>query len=453
MRLNRLSVKNFRGFEQQDFLLHPRFNLVIGENASGKTSVLEAAAVAIGSLLLGFPNAQSRHIRNGDVRTVIQDVNGRIRDLHIFPVVVSASGEFVDSSIRYSKNQISLEWSRTLSRRGGRTTQVDASSVKKLAAKMAKNVLSGGHPTLPLIRYFGAGRLWESVRSSKPSSGNSIEFDDLEQEGGEINSDIRSPFYGYHLSVDKRCSPKGIIDWIARERHIELDEESTSRSLQFVYKSIRELMPEFESVRYSFRHETLLFLFNNKDYLTFGSLSDGYRNVIAMVADIAIKMVMLNPHLHESELASTPGVVLIDELDLHLHPIWQRRIVADLQRAFPNIQYICTTHLPFIVQSLNSGDELIVLNGQPTADVANMTIEEVAEGLMRVENSEVSVRYGEMKGTARQFLEHLEEREELSDQDLIDFHERLARDVAPYADNPAYQAFLEMKLESKARKQ
>ena len=91
------------------------------------------------------------------------------------------------------------------------------------------------------------------------------------------------------------------------------------------------------------------------------NLSDGQRMLLAMVADIAVKAVTLNAHLlPPDELGSedeplprlfqqTPGVVLIDELDLHLHPSWQRRVVNDLKRTFPAIQFVCTTHSPQII--------------------------------------------------------------------------------------------------------
>jgi predicted ATP-binding protein involved in virulence len=141
--------------------------------------------------------------------------------------------------------------------------------------------------------------------------------------------------------------------------------------------------------------------------------------------------------------------VLIDELDLHLHPKWQRRVIEDLRRTFPEIQFICTTHSPFLIQSLRSGDELIVLEGQSTAQVADMSIEEIARGLMGVANPEVSLRYDEMKGVARHYLEILEESAESPEAKLDAYKDRLADAIAPYADNPAFQAFLEMKRAAK----
>ena len=148
-------------------------------------------------------------------------------------------------------------------------------------------------------------------------------------------------------------------------------------------------------------------------------------------------------------LEETPGVVLIDELDLHLHPRWQCRVIEDLRRTFPRIQFIATTHSPFLIQSLRSGEELVMLDGQPTAQLGNKTLEEIAQGIMGVPNPEVSLRYEEMKGTARRYLEDLEGVDEAPEAKLDAFKEKLAKSIGPYADNPAFQAFLEMKRAAK----
>lgn len=92
-------------------------------------------------------------------------------------------------------------------------------------------------------------------------------------------------------------------------------------------------------------------------------MSDGYRNMIGMIADIAYRCIKLNPHLGVNALKETNGLVLIDELDLHLHPSWQKAIVKELTTSFPKIQFVATTHSPFIVQSL-AKDQIINLEDQ-----------------------------------------------------------------------------------------
>jgi len=141
-------------------------------------------------------------------------------------------------------------------------------------------------------------------------------------------------------------------------------------------------------------------------------------------------------------------VVLIDELDLHLHPTWQRRVVEHLRVAFPNMQFVGTTHSPFVVQTLRQG-ELISLDSQPIMETGNLGIESIASGIMGVERPDVSPRYAEMKQAAKHYLLQLEEAAGTPAAKLKEFEEKLAEGIAPYADNPAFQAFLELKREGK----
>jgi hypothetical protein len=113
------------------------------------------------------------------------------------------------------------------------------------------------------------------------------------------------------------------------------------------------------------------------------------------------------------------------------------------------LQFICTTHSPFLIQSLRSGEELIVLDGQPTADVGHMPVDEIARGLMGVENTEVGKDYEDMRVVARNYLEILEAAA-MAPRDKLDAYKtRLADAIGPYAHNPAYQAFLELKRAAK----
>ncbi len=173
------------------------------------------------------------------------------------------------------------------------------------------------------------------------------------------------------------------------------------------------------------------------------------RDLHRMAGDIAQKAATLNPSLGADALRETPGVVLIDELDLHLHPVWQRRVIEDLRTTFPRIQFFASTHSPFLIQSLRSGEELLMLDGEPTAQLANKTLADIAEGIMGVRSPEVSSRYLEMKNTATDYLNALDQAVMAPEAKQAAFQEALAKSIAPFADNPAYQAFLELKRASK----
>lgn len=474
MRLETLRLQNFRGYEDRTFTLHPQFNLIVGENGSGKTSVLEAAAVVIGSWLLGFPGHDSRGIQPSDVRMVRDMVEKRYRELPQYPVRVSATGQLhiarigrVDpgSELGYlppsseekpNPREISRHWERSVKGPGGKTTRTGANELKKIAEGMVRAVLTQKPHVLPLIRYFGAGRLWESVRDTERKTlirhrgkqPAELSADDDSDGIGQFFREqerLSEPFYGYRMSVDKRCNPDDLIRWMGVERRNELDEEDSSPALHLVYQAIESLLPEIASARYSTKSSTLVLHYQNGERHIFSELSDGYRNIVAIAADLAIKAAMLNPQLAEKALAMTPGVVLIDELDLHLHPKWQRRVIADLRRTFPMLQFICTTHSPFLIQALRSGEELIVLDGQPTSNLGHMPVEEIARGIMGVDNTEIGQEYAAMRQAAKHYLETLEEAAMAPPEKLEAYKQQLAQAIAPYAHNPAYQAFLELK--------
>ncbi|CAN1599767.1 AAA family ATPase [Pseudomonas mediterranea] len=88
--------------------------------------------------------------------------------------------------------------------------------------------------------------------------------------------------------------------------------------------------------------------------LKVSQLSDGIRNIVALAADIAYRCVKLNPHLGISAPRKSSGVVLIDEVDMHLHPAWQQTVVPDLLDAFPHIQFVMTTHSPQVISSVHA---------------------------------------------------------------------------------------------------
>lgn len=392
MRLETLHLQNFRGYIDREFVLHPQFNLVIGENGTGKTSFLEAAAVAIGSWLLGFRGHDSRNILDRDVRQVLEFVGSRYRELPQYPVRVTAAGQLhiaragrlqpageigyldISSADKTNPCEVPVKWSRSIEGPGGRTTRGGATRLKTYAESMASAVLKQEPRVLPLIRYFGAGRLWESVRDTtgkalskhkgKQPAELAEDADELDKALHEFDR-ISEPFYGYRMSVDKRCNPNDLIRWMGVERRNELDEDESSPALRLVYQAIEGMLPEISSARYSTKLSTLVLKYENGERHTFSELSDGYRNIVAVAADLAIKAAMLNPQLAERSLEMTPGVVLIDELDLHLHPKWQRRVIGDLRRTFPMLQFICTTHSPQLIGQARP-DEIIQLDASRT---------------------------------------------------------------------------------------
>ncbi len=117
-------------------------------------------------------------------------------------------------------------------------------------------------------------------------------------------------------------------------------------------------------------------------------------------------MCILNPYLGKDTLILTPGIVVIDELDLSLHPTWQRRIVDILKELFPKVQFICATHSPFIIQSLEPG-ELITLDSILDEEYSGQSIEDIAEDVMNVKIAQYSEKKVEMYEAAEKYFKAL----------------------------------------------
>lgn len=250
MKLHRLEVRNFRGFSDRTVNLHPEFNLLIGDNGTGKTSILEAAAVALAAWLQAFPSADGRNIRARDVRRIGEVVDGRQRILPQYPVVVRATGSLDLSTNEDSK--MTLEWERTLQGAGRHTTIAGSREIRNWGAAAVSSVLSQSRITLPVIRYFGAGRLWESVRASERRTPRRRPLADRSASNSSSQT-FSDPFYGYRLSVDKRASPQDLVNWIRYERRIEIDSEVPSPSLRAVYTAIMAMLPECKGIRFDLR--------------------------------------------------------------------------------------------------------------------------------------------------------------------------------------------------------
>ena len=432
MKLNQLSISNFRCYKKRKFNFHPEVNLIVGQNATGKTAVLDAISIAIASWLIGFKKKNDKkNLEETDATLTYVEREGEAQFTEAWPVTVSATG---------CVNGKSISWERSKDTPTGNTRYGHAVELTALAKECDKNLAK--EISLPLISYYGTMRLWQDPRASKVKP--SLTKPSLTKASAKP-----SRLDGYKHCVDPRIASKELVTWFELQewQSFQLGKEPTM--LKVVRRAVLNCIEDAKHLRYDPKREELLLWFNAGEPQPFNMLSDGQRCVLALVADIAQKAATLNPHLGSKVLTLTEGVVLIDELDLHLHPRWQRRIIEDLRLTFPKIQFICTTHSPFLIQSLRSSEELIMLDGMAPAELANKTIEDIAVGIMDVNSPEVSARYGEMKGVATDYLKMLDEAEKAPEDKLNEYKERLANALAPYADNPAFQAFLEMQRVAK----
>ena len=349
MHIQQLTIKNFRKFESLTLKFDPNFNLIVGVNASGKTSIMEALSIAIGSWFLGIDGSATRSIwSEADVR--LKEINlGGIKTFEPqYPIRVETVG-CVENKI--------ISWVRSIEGKGRKTTHGGASSIKTMAAEAALKVSTAEDIVLPLLGYYGTGRLWLTTRTDSlvVNSKTLAKKKDL------------SRLAGYRFSIEPRISIPELVKWIATQSWIEYqDGGKTSQVFKAVKKAMIDCVEDANNLYFDPKSGEVIIQFDKQPSQPFFHLSDGQRIMLAMVGDIAQRAARLNPHLGKSALLKTPGVVLIDELDLHLHPRWQRRIIADLKRIFPKIQFVCTTHSPQLIGQAKP-EEIILLDESGTA--------------------------------------------------------------------------------------
>lgn len=419
MQIDSIELKNYRGFEAFRQELSQGINVIVGENASGKTALLDALAIGVGSFFLGVDGVPTRAIERDDVRLVTHAVGDVMDTAPQYPVELTFTGQV------FGKTH---QWSRALAGRNRKTTHAGASAMSSAVHEKMLEVQKGGPETLPLIAYHGTGRLWVQRRTWGAT---------------RTKRSRRSRLDGYGSCLEAASDEKGFVDWLKAMEWAEFQEGKAPPGLLAVRETIRRLVPGCTDVRYRAKEGEVVALFEDERRLPTRLLSDGFRTVIGLAADLAWRSTTLNPHLGEQAAAETPGVVLIDEIDLHLHPNWQRRIVDDLRRSFPLVQFVLTTHSPFIVQSLRAG-EVIALSGPARLEQApfKRSVEEIAADVLGVSDVQRSARFREMEEAAQELVALLDQSDGPKNGKIERAKERYRDLVARYSDDPAFLAVL-----------
>jgi predicted ATP-binding protein involved in virulence len=422
MRIDTLQLHNFRGFASFHRTIDPgaAVHVLVGENGTGKTAILDALAIGVGSFFLGIDGSSARAVERDDVRVVVREVGDTFDSAPQYPVELTFTGEVFGQAHR---------WSRTLAGRNRRTTHAGASELRDAVAARVAALRGGAVETLPLIAYHGTGRLWVQRRSWAATR----------------SKRARSRLDGYANCLEAASDQRGFLDWFKTMEWTEFQEGKPPLGLVAVREAIRALVPGCVDLRYRSKEGEMVAIFADGRRLPARLLSDGFRTVLGLAADLAFRCATLNPHLGERAARETPGVVLVDEIDLHLHPNWQRRIIGDLRRTFPAVQFFLTTHSPFIVQSLGAA-EVIPLSGPAHLEKApyNRGVEEVAADVLGVEDVARSERFRTMERAARDLVAALDRAAGQDGAAVAEARRRYLDLASRFGDDPAFLAVLDV---------
>lgn len=410
MRIRELTLRNYRAHASPPpFQFADRFTMVAGINGQGKTALLDGLALLCSRFLPLVSPARSGY------RTIT-------------PSEVNLHAMSAELSMKVTCARIPLEYGLTYDRERRKVTTTKLPPAVKREVKYAYSDPTRADDAAPLAVYYTTDRAGYRLPKKLPA---------------EVPRGQAAAYAGalFNRTVNFR-------DFMARYRGAVTIERTERRdnanylgdpAVEGIARALTTFLGGFENLRV--QEEPLRLLVDKGGVtLDLSQLSDGERSFLALICDLGRRLALANPLL--TNPLQGAGVVLIDELELHLHPKWQLDVVENLRATFPNIQFITTTHSPFILQTAREG-EVINLDREMAVEPAGRTIEEVSRLVMGVTKMDRSPRHQQMLDTARRYLELVAEARRAGPDRRRQIHNELVTMLAPFSDNPAYTALLE----------
>lgn len=436
MRIHRLTLTNFKAFEGREFTFDPSFNLLVGDNGTGKTSVLDGLAVALSVWLVEPPEASlinsRRNIRPGEIRLEPVGRGDRIQFRQHRPVRVEAVGDL--GGVR------EVRWVRQIRKTGTRTTNADARQALRIIQRLYQQDEEGKATSLPVLANYGAGRTW------LPSN---------ERRRLPPGTHPSSRWEAFYDCFSERIRASDLQEWFRRETTAAGARGGRMRpGFEAVRRAVLRCLPGASAAWYDPDRADVIATIDGVP-TPFSNFSAGQRTLLSVVADIAIRAVTQNAHLLPDDelegdvdtlpavLAETPGVVLIDELDVHLHPKWQRRIQDDLTRTFPRIQFVCASHSPFLIQALRPGQLLPLQELPAPVEYSGEPLEDIVEEVQGVVMPQRSRRAEELSGASERYFSLLQQGG-VSQEELREAEAAYREASEPFTEHPGLNAVLRL---------
>ena len=362
LKIKKVRCENFRRFKDFTVYFDEHLTVLVAKNGAGKSSILDAVAISLGAFVTRIPNVSGISQKDTDFRVLTDGSK---------PPYSRVSCETIDGIV----------WDRTERRDKTRRTikQIPPGrGIKDLndyADRLVDQFNENIDVIFPIIAYYGTGRgVFEMPQRKRGFRKDFSRYD------------------SYDEALESKANFKRFIEYFYNLESLESGRQRELKSFDYqrpelraIRQAVEAFMPEFSNPRKS--HPAGIMVDWERDDgvypLRVEQLSDGYRIALVMVMDIAARMAEANPE--ESNPLAVTGIVLIDEVELHLHPGWQQRVLLDLTRVFPNVQFIVSTHSPHVIATVRP-DQLRVIewNGSD-AKLVEVKFSEGAENSFIVE--------------------------------------------------------------------
>ena len=348
MKIKKISLDNFRCFDRLEIQLAGKVNLLIGNNGSGKSALLDALSIGLGTIATYLPEIKGISFKKSDLRK-INDVKRPF------------------SRIRLSTFD-ELEWDVTQKRDNSANTRNQIPrqiGISKLRSYLDADIIDKYNASedfdLPVFACYGVSRAVLKPLKTRDVRRQSLRFHALAN-AFVAQSRFHSGFSWFYKKENE-------------EHRLQKERKSfsaTLKELDAVRFAVTTMFPDLADPHIQMNPVRFV-VKKDGESLGLDQLSDGYKTMLGLVVDLGSRLAMANPH--QKNPLDSDAIVMIDEIDLHLHPSWQQRVIGDLIKVFPNTQFIFTTHSPYILEALNNHLKKDKIRGLGTRD---SEIEEIA---------------------------------------------------------------------------
>ena len=337
MKLHKLNLTNFRGIKQLDIDFESDITVLAGVNGVGKSSILNALSVLLSQTLPKFTPSKSKSIHFID-----EDIYWNYKYISAL-TLINIEDIMLNSMVWYDfSNEQSLIIQQDLNE--GEFNQTNYTDIL-MNRKLTGDFKTGVKETLDKLNQF-------RFHANSPLAIFFSTRRQLPGKPGKLSAMAPlSPTDAYNRSLeDREVTLRDFLMWYRAQESISINTKNKrSNILNSLLKAIQLFLPEFTGINVvEYNSKTSLQIQKRNQIINSHQLSDGERGLLALVLDITRRLSIANPSV-DDPIKDGIALVMIDEIELHLHPDWQRSVISRLMKVFPNCQFIVTTHSPQVL--------------------------------------------------------------------------------------------------------